>query len=186
MKRLLTVICLAASLAACTTLNPVTAARLSRLDPLTADPAAIAARLRLPEGLAIQPGGAVLSISAIRKDTGERLAETFELEPSGTLWRLSEPDIATMREAQDRAARWKREAPDQSSGALSLSLTGCSRSTGARSGPDPEAPISADVSLDGGASFLPLIRGLTVADLAKAAGTGTAIGPCTTAPPKPR
>ncbi|SIO15318.1 hypothetical protein [Vannielia litorea] len=165
---------LAAALPGCTTLDPVTAARLSRLDPLTADPAALVARLHLPEGLAVAPGGAVLRLSARREDTGEALDEAYVLERRGAAWRLSAVDAAALRSVQHRIAGWKAEAPEASGGALSLSLTGCA--TGA--GPNPKGEVAADLSLDGGTRFMPLLRGLTVAEITRAAGPGATLGPC--------
>ena len=166
MRALTAALCLALALAvsACGSVHPLTAARLSRLDPLTADPAAIAARISLPEGLAISPGGAVLEIGARRKDTGESLSGRYALRRKGDTWALAPADAAALRTLQAEVLAWKAE--DAGEGHLSLHLTGCR--TGA--GPAQDAPISADLSLDGGASFLPLLRGLEVSDLQRAAG----------------
>lgn len=174
MRPMIAAFCLAASLPACATLNPVTALRLSRLDPLTADPAAIAARLTLPDGLGVRPGSAVLTLSASRQDTGEAFQHAYSLEEGGTVWRLSPTDIRSLRAAQAEAARWRAEAPDESSGALSLSLGGCAIGAG----PDPEATVSADLSLDGGVRYAPLIRGLSLADIAGAASPGAVLPAC--------
>ncbi|MBS8227228.1 hypothetical protein [Vannielia litorea] len=174
MRHLFAALCLAAMLPACTTLNPVTAARLSRMNPLTADPAAIAARLTLPEGLAVRPGSAILTISAERKATGEAFTHAFALEQRGSTWRLSPADVQTLRVAQAEAARWKEEAPDETTGSIQLSLGGCA----VDEGPHPEATVAADLSLDGGASYAPLIRGVPVARIAAAAGPEAPLPAC--------
>lgn len=162
------------ALCGCATVNPVTLARLGALDPLTADPSAFAARLSLPEGLVVVPGGAVLTLSANRADTGETVTGRFELVRNGDVWRLSDPDTARLRALQSQIRGWKSQAPDASSGALTISLTGCATGTG----PDPDAAVSADLSLDGGASFAPLLRGLTAGEIIALADPEGTARPC--------
>lgn len=164
------------ALAACSSLDPVTMTRLSRLDPLTADPSDVVARLALPPGLEVPPGGATLALAARRRDTGETLDAHFALIRRGDTWRLARADADRLRELQAGIRDWTSAAPDASEGSLSLRLTGCAIGTG----PAPTAPVSADLSLDGGTSFAPLVRGLTAGEIAAMADPGTtgAYRPC--------
>ena len=152
-------------LAACSTLNPVTLARMALLDPLTVPPGDVVVRLDLPEGLQVGPGDGVLEVSVARKSTGESIAERFELVQSETLWTLAPQDAVRLSALQDRARSWPE---DDREGALSLSVTGCR--VGA--GPAPGVVINVDVSCDAGRSFAPLIRDLPASDVIGMAETG--------------
>lgn len=152
-------LCLA--LMGCATLSPVTLARLSRLDPLESDPNLIAARLTLPPGVAIKPGGAVLAISAQNQDTGARLEGRYPLVGAEGIWRLAPADAAALTVLQSQIQEMKATAPDAVEGTLAVGVEGCR----VPPGPAPDARVSVDISLDGGAAFLPLVRNAPLSDL---------------------
>ncbi|MDF0601097.1 hypothetical protein P1J78_10175 [Psychromarinibacter sp. C21-152] len=165
---------LSLGLAGCAALDPAGVARLSALDPLTTDPARIVARIALPPGLVVPPGAAVLDIGATRADTGARLTGRYALTSRGDLWALSPDDAARLRALLARIRAWTAAAPEATRGRLALSVSACA--TGG--GPDPDAPIAADLSTDGGARFVPVLRGLTAGDLLARANTAGADGAC--------
>ncbi|MEZ5713801.1 MAG: hypothetical protein R3D85_00695 [Paracoccaceae bacterium] len=162
----LSVLAASALLAACSSLNPVTLARLAQLDPMTADPGAIAIRLDLPDGLVVPPGGATLDIASARSDTGQSVKARLALTERAGIWALDPADAARLRSLRAQIRQWEAEAPEANSGSFSLGITGCA--TG--DGPDPAAPVRADLSLDGGASFLPFLRGASVAQVLEMTG----------------
>lgn len=159
-----------AALANCSTLNPVTLARLAMLDPLDADPGDFAILLDLPQGLGIPTGGAVLEMVLDNKATGERREGRFVFEQRevgpGTVYRIAPPDLEAMRAFQATARAWKAQYGDEAEGSLSLGLSMCR--TGA--GPQKDATVSAQLSLDGGATFLPFMRATPVERLAEGVG----------------
>ena len=163
-----------ALLCACSSVDPRALARLAALDPLAADPAQIAVRLSLPEGLRVPPGGAVLTLASSRSDTGQALDGRFVLAQAGGVWRVAPQDLAALRDAQARARAWELEAPRAHSGSLSVSLTGCLSGDG----PAPDAPVAAEISTDGGANFVPLLRGVRAAEILRASATAKAPRAC--------
>ena len=144
-------------LASCASLNPITLARLAMLDPLSVDPADIAISLDLPEGLGILPGGAALEMGLANKISGETRSDQFTLAQNGTdrgdVFRVAEADLERMRAYQARARAWKAQYGDDVEGRLSLWLDICRAGNGPASG----ARVSAQISLDAGGSFLPLM-----------------------------
>lgn len=177
MSRLLLAVLLSASLSGCATVNPVTLAKAAQIDPLSADPALFTVYLDLPEGLAIAPGGAVLSVSTTFATTGEAESGSFPLVARDVggmrAWTVAPDDLDRLRALQAQARDWEALDAKASSGSIALGITGCT--TGA--GPDPKARISADLDLDGTGARLPLIRGLTVARLLEETG-GAATPAC--------
>ena len=145
-----------AALAGCASFNPITLARLAMLDPLSVDPGDIAVSLDLPEGLGILPGGAVLEMGIANKVSGESQHDQFTLAQSGTdggVFRVGEADLERMRAWQALARDWKAQYGDDAEGSLSLWLEICR----AGRGPARGARVSAQISLDGGGAFLPLM-----------------------------
>lgn len=158
------------ALAACSAVVPGTAARLATMDPLTADPAAIALVVVLPEGLAVTPGSARLEFGAVRGT--ESRTGTFALQDQpvtmtvaltgGAVARgfaLTEQDAERMRELQGEIADWKREGPAK--GSLGLGLGGCA----VGDGPAPDAVGSVLIRLVKDGPFLPLIQKGKIVDL---------------------
>jgi hypothetical protein len=157
-------------LAACASVVPSTAVQLARLDPLTADPAAIELVAILPEGLAVTPGSARLEFGAsrgdeIRKGSFALSERTVAADPGlapGALalgFGLSEGDATRMRDLQAEIAGWDKEGTAK--GWLGLGLGGCA----VGEGPAPDAVGSVLIRLVDGGPFLPLIREGRLADL---------------------
>jgi hypothetical protein len=157
-------------LAACSAIVPSTAARLATVDPLTADPSALALVVILPEGFAVTPGSAKLDLGAVRGD--ETLSGSFRLEdrpapagialPKGSTARafaLSAPDTARMGVLQAQIAGWKREG--KAKGSFGLGLGGCAIGNG----PAPDATGSVLVRLAADGPFLPLIANGRLSEL---------------------
>jgi hypothetical protein len=169
-------------LSACTSVVPGTAARLSALDPLTADPAAIEVAVILPPGLAITPGTAMLQVGATRGEeslTGsfalrDRPAATGPTAPEGAVARvfsLTDTDAQRMRDLQTQISDWQQEGRAQ--GSLGLAVGGCAIGPG----PAPDARGSVYIRLAADASFLPLIQDGRLDDLL-GADVLAAIKPC--------
>lgn len=172
----------AIALSGCTALVPSSAARLARLDPLTADPAALELVVILPPGLAISPGSAKVELSAVRGT--EHMGGSFQLAdraapkgidlPEAATARgfaIAEPDVARMRALQGEIAAWKREG--EAKGSFGIGIGGCA--VGA--GPAPDATGSVLVRVENDGPFLPLIVDGKLADLL-GAEVLAAIKPC--------
>lgn len=157
-------------LAACGSVVPTTAARLATIDPLAADPGAIALAVILPPGLAVTPGTAVLEFGATRG--AESRVGRFTLQdapvpadlavPGGAsahAYALTDRDADEMRALQSEIAQWKREG--DAKGHLSLGIGGCALGTG----PAPDAVGSVLIRMAEDGPFLPLIRNGRLADL---------------------
>lgn len=167
----LSALLLPVALCACTSIVPSTIAKLSTLSPLEADPADIAVALRLPEGIGIQPGSALLSLSAKRDDTAQESAADYTLAsaigPDGArLYSISETDWKTFRALQALINSWEQEAPDSTNGSLGVSLGGCR--TGAEIAPDATIDINIRTERDG--NFLPLLRDAKLTSVFKTVG----------------
>lgn len=170
------------ALSACTALVPSTAARLSALDPLTADPAALELVVILPAGLAVTPGSAKLELSADRgaehKAGGFILADKpaapdLDLPPDATVrgFSIADQDIDRMRALQAEIAGWKRQGAAK--GSLGLGIGGCAIG----GGPAPDATGSVLIKLRADGPFLPLIADGKLSDLL-GAKVMAAIKPC--------
>ncbi len=177
----------ALAVAGCASMNPMTVLRLSQLDPLTADPNAIAVGLVLPKGLAVPPGGAKMVVTVQRDDTGAKRTVEAVLQQSEAvagialaegqalrLFKLSAADAARLREMQQEVALWQAEVPkDQRHGSFSVGAEGC-LTAGAL---DPDAEISILIRTEAGGDFLPLLSGVGLRQ-----GLGDkafdALGPC--------
>lgn len=146
-------------LTACGSINPLTAAKLNQLDPLTSDPADLAAQVTLPPDIAIPAGGMEMYFGATRD--GREKSATLELDQQGDIWRLSPENVRRLESLQHEIAIWEAEDPDGTEGTLSISIAGCSLT----STPDPQGEIAVHLSFDGGAQFRPFITRLTVADM---------------------
>lgn len=153
----------ALALASCSSLVPTTAAQLSRLDPLTADPGDIQLVAVLPPGLAVRPGSAVLVMSATRgqqSQSGRFVLRDVAALPEvavpkgGTarVYALTEADAERMRTLQAGISKWKREG--EAKGSLSLGIGGCT----VDKGPAQDAVGSVLIRLAPDQPFLPLIR----------------------------
>lgn len=140
------------SLGACSSLVPGTVAQVAQLDPLTADPAAVAIEVQMPEGLAIRPGSARLELSAQRGDM--RAGGAFALAAEGNVWSLAQAEWPAFRAAQARIADWKAEDPAGTLGTLAVRVDPCL--TGAPTLGRAAVSVSIRTAEDG--AFLPLLR----------------------------
>jgi hypothetical protein len=169
----------ALSLAACASVVPSGAARLSSVSPVTTDPADFAVLLQLPPGLAVRPGSPQMALSATRTDTGETSTATYVLEASppdeagNRTYRVAPGDYASLRAQQSLIALWKSENERATSGSLSVGLEGCSLGAG----PAPNATVSALVQAAPNQPFIQVLRDVSVAEIARAAGMEE-IRPC--------
>jgi hypothetical protein len=167
---------------ACSAIVPSTAARLSALDPLTADPAALELGVILPPGLAVKPGSARLELSVDRGS--EHRSGSFQLAdrpatpgvevPDGATARgfaIADADVDRMRNLQAEIAAWKREG--EAKGSLGLGIGGCAIGEG----PAPDATGSVLIRLREGGPYLPLIAKGKLVDLL-GANVLAAIKPC--------
>lgn len=148
-------------LSGCSALNPVTMARLATLDFMTVDPAAIVARIDAPDDLAIPDRAAAIEVTSDRSDTGQSLHEAVPLTHRGDTWYLAPADAARLRDLQAQVRLWEAEAPEANSGAITLGLAGCARGADI----DRSGTVDADISVDGGQSWLPFLRDLSVEDI---------------------
>ncbi|MEO0385912.1 MAG: hypothetical protein AAF281_00070 [Pseudomonadota bacterium] len=142
-------------LAGCTAVDPVTALRLSTVDPLTADPAGYAVALDLPAGLDIRPDSAFLTLRATRADTGETAERAFALIAGDVdTYALDRADLPRFRALQSRIKAWQAAAPEATSGSLSVAVGGCRRGLG----PAADARVGVRLRTRPGDAFLPLLR----------------------------
>jgi hypothetical protein len=151
----------------CTSVVPSSVVWLQQTSPLEADPSQIAARLTLPEGLGVLPGSASLTLSAMRKDTGETLSEVypFDVQQSETaLFRFSPKVAARLAQQQATLRAWDAEPDVEGNASLTVDIEPC-RIGG---GPTPEARVSVHVQLDEDTGFLPLIRNGPISAVAQA------------------
>lgn len=147
--RILPVLMLA--LSGCASVVLPTAARLSGIDPLTAEPSDFEVVARLSPGLDIAPGGAVFTLSATRGD-GETLEESVVLAREGDAFRIGDADLPRVRAFQSRVLDWKATEAG-ARGSMRMDVTGC------QSGPIAgDAAVSVDIRLTDGGPFLPLLR----------------------------
>lgn len=167
---------------------PSTLADMAALDPLQADPGAIEIALGTPAGLAVQKGGARMTVDVSRSDQTRKWSQTYVLQarpgaapgvtvdPGSvvTVYRLAPADVARLRALQAEAASWKTETPPpKGSASIGLGVDACK--TGA--GPDPDARSSAYIRLEENGAFLPLIRPVPMRSIIGQAAFD-AIAPC--------
>lgn len=120
------------ALGACSYINPFSAARLSAIDPMQADPEQIAVIADLPDWAYIPEGGAYFDVTSARSDTGQSLHERFVLEETETRdgmarFTVAEADLARLRRVQKTAGLWEAEAPRANQGSFSVRAQGCAR-----------------------------------------------------------
>lgn len=163
-------------LAACSSMVPSTMAQLASVQPLEADPAAIAVAIVLPAGLEVEPGSARLTVEAVRRDTGETHKLDLVLEahevgggnlavPAGAAaqtYTVAAPDVSRMRALQSIVQGWKAEDPaPETGGSFGLALGGCA----VGDGPTEDAVGSAYIRVAGGGDYLPVIVEGSLRDL---------------------
>lgn len=140
------------AVAGCSDLVPATVLALQTVNPLTADPADIALKLTLPDSVAVQPGSAVLTLSAARRE-GEGTEQAFALLMQDGVLSVDPKDHAALRALQAQVASWEAADPDGTTGSLGLGFEPC------RTGDvvPPDARGSVAIRLEARGVFLPLI-----------------------------
>ncbi len=139
-------------LGACADFVPETLRAVEAVDPLTVDPADIALRLSLPDGVAVLPGSARLQMSA-RQETGDSIAQEFILQFEQDVLAVAPRDHAALRALQAQITAWKAEDPDGTKGSLSMFFDPC-----LANGPlPPDARASVAIRLAADGTFLPLV-----------------------------
>ena len=160
-------LCIAA-LTACSSVNPAAVMQMRKLDPFTTDPGLIRAYVAVTGGHQLPPGSVTLTVSAENKTLNEAISHRFVLAEqagpeSGVVFALTQEDRDDLRALQAKAAAWRAAAPGKSHGGYSLKVSPCPLPSGLRM--DDEVTLS--LSMDGGATKMPVIAGLPVEKLLK-------------------
>lgn len=166
------VIFLALMLGACASIVPSGVAKLSQIDPLTADPEAIIVALTLPDGLNVTRTVPMLQVQMRRADTGAVSQGSYALRADTVppdadenlpprpragrllLFRIAPDDVARLRAQQRIMRAWEAGAPEATSGSLSVEITGCVDGEV----PPRDARVSVYLDTGQGAGFFPLVR----------------------------
>ena len=160
MKR---VIPLALLLSACQFLTPEALA-LRDFNPLLAEPEELEAGFLLTPGLALPDGGAELVATATRADTGDALTERFVLsqttEDALTGLMIAEEDHARFASVQARILSWEEEAPNSTTGSVTISARLCETLPGAAQ----DARLSVWMSEGPGLPMIPMVENLPIAE----------------------
>ena len=164
------------ALIACASVDRAGVAQMRAFSALTADPAGLAARVDLPDGLNIPTDGATLVLAATRTDTGATRSGSFALERRVTadgrsVYVVPPADIERFRRLQDEIGAWEAADPVATEGTFSVAVAACR--VGA--GPAPDATVSVDIRTDPDGAFVPLVRRAPldrVVRLATGAGDG--------------
>lgn len=141
-----------------------TVAELERLSPLEADPGQIAVAIDLPDGFAIHPDSAIMSMSVAQKNLGQSRAEEFVLEQTGAVWtvfRVAQADFERLAEIQDLARSWETEDPKATKGSFSVGALPCVKNSDA----DRSETFSISIQLATDAPFKPLVRNAKVSSI---------------------
>jgi hypothetical protein len=148
---------------------------------LEADPADIAVALVLPEGAAIVPGSAILTLSATRAVADRQTTQNYMLADAkgsdgSDIYAISQSDLDAFRTQQSMIAQWKAEEPDGTKGSLSVQLAGCKLGDG----PSEDATLSINIRTERDGGFFPLVRDAPLAEALGLAGLD-GLQPCETA-----
>ncbi len=168
---LLTALVSLAAISGCNILDDSTLARIEATGgPLNADPAKIEILVELPPGLGIPEGAAVMNVQAVRTDTGARNSGSYILEQSARSdglrrFRVAPEDVDRLRGQQALLREWEGEAPDNTDGALTVDVSGCSIGAG----PQPTASVSIFAVVLPNPTPRPLARAIPVSSILDAA-----------------
>ncbi|SPF79594.1 hypothetical protein [Pseudoprimorskyibacter insulae] len=137
---------IAALLAGCSYISSDTVERIANISPLKADPGDYTVRATLPEGLDVQPGGAVLSVAAQRNDTHAASREIYVLQRldagAGTVqFRIAPDDLPRLKAQQALIADWSDALGGTGIAQFSVDVKGC------RVGAGPNLDDTMSVSL---------------------------------------
>ena len=161
-------------LSACSYVPIDTLRQLSQLDPMTADPASIAVRFHLPQGLDMPEGSAVLTLDT-KNTAGAELNEVYVLRRAShagdVVFRVAPNDLERLRAQQAAVKTWGEEESD---GTLRVGIEDLC-TIGA--GPPPDARLSTAISLDAGDTFLPLVTDISLSEVLEQ-GEFSELAPC--------
>ncbi|SNS80087.1 hypothetical protein [Antarctobacter heliothermus] len=170
-------------MAGCSHIVPQTLRDLQAVNPMTADPADFQIHLHLPAGLDLPPDSGKLTFSA--RTTDKEASGTYTLwrqdSRDGTLIMAIAPqELDALRAVQAEARALKSADPKGTTGSLEIDFGLCLRGDG----PDPDAPVSADIVLEYDGPARPFLRPQPVGRYMKMlkARAGTGILPCPLAP----
>ncbi|KIC49514.1 hypothetical protein [Tateyamaria sp. ANG-S1] len=150
---------MAMGLGACSTVVPATLYQMRGLDPLSADPADIALRVDLPEGLGLLPGSGSLRLRATDAD-GAEMVGSYPITMVGDVLQVEPASHADLRALQAEIRARKAADPDGVTGSLSIDFEPCSETADI---PD-RVVVSVDIRLAADGPFLPLLRDAPLAD----------------------
>lgn len=155
------ILCAVLGISGCVTLNPVTLVRLATLNPINADPGAIAVQLTLPDGVGVAEGSAVMTLETTFAE-GEEVMGRFELEglPEG-VWRVAREDREELRALQMRVIAAEEADPDAVNGSFSVGFEACTLGNG----PQEDARFSIAIQLEVSGDFLPLVNNARVSEV---------------------
>ena len=160
-------------LAGCASLNPVTLAKLARLDMLEADPGAIVVAAVAPTSIRLSTGDVKLTLKLDSDDPDWVINEVVLLEVAAltgadqvshdlqtqnvTMARVPQDDLERLANAQKKARAFKTAGRKDGKGSLSVGVSG-----GCIQGALPDGPLEVSIYLktERGGEFLPVINAL--------------------------
>ncbi|RMA43426.1 hypothetical protein [Rhodophyticola porphyridii] len=124
------------------------------VDPVTADPAGVAARVTLPEGVALPDGGAVIVLSAVNTQTRAVSAERYVMVPAETpdVFVLSPGDQARLADQQRLILGWMGQEIEVD-GNFGFTIDPCR----VGDGPARRARVSVHLRAEPDGPFIPVI-----------------------------
>lgn len=158
-------------LGGCTSLVPATMLQLMALSPLEADPADLAFRVSLPEGLQVIPGSAGVRFQAENSGQGWHLDHVYPIAttPGPTaLMAIPQEHHDAVRETQALLRSWEFADGEGTSGSISVDLGFCRTAIA----PQDDAVVTVDVQTQSEGAFLPLSRDAPLHDVMARAAPG--------------
>ena len=117
-------------LSGCASVVPTTIARLSLLDPFTADPAGFSVALETDDGLSVREGTAQFIFIATHSPRGEIISERVQMvedrsEAGRLVYSISPEGVEALRAMQVNLRPWKETSDGNSSLTLTVEADGC-------------------------------------------------------------
>lgn len=158
-------------LVGCGSVVPSTLAHLYGMSPLEADPAAIAIRASLPDGIGLLPGQSFLTVQSENPARGLDVSERFIIEARDTddgmtVLRIAPEDLSDLAVLQTQLRDYETTDPRGTSGSLSVFLGLCRFGAG----PTPDARFSIDLQTEVDGRYSGLVRDAQIADVADELG----------------
>ncbi|SMX40092.1 hypothetical protein [Octadecabacter ascidiaceicola] len=157
----------ALALSACSNLVPSTLARLSVLDPLTADPAGFAIGVETTQGVDLRENTVLLVFTATKGSSGQIRREAFTLAENRTdnmrtVYTISPEGVIEMRALQRELSTWDDGSDVSNSLALEVTADGC-RVESTTPPDDPRVSIFMQLAAD--SPMLPLLRNAPLSEM---------------------